>query len=98
MTLRTLQSPFAIAQGHVFVRIIRALDDIAAAGHIELAIGGAIDFVRKIAAVVLFVALECTVDAFSIGAVEGACEAKGKSWSRKGKKNLADRHARINEG
>lgn len=73
MSLRAFQRPLAVAKGRVLVRVIGALDHVPAAGHVELAIGRAVYLVGKVAAVVLFVALERPVHALSIGTVKRAC-------------------------
>lgn len=72
MTLGTLQRPFAIAHGQVLVWVIGAFDDITAAGHVVVAVVRAVQLVGKVAAVVLFVALEAVVYALSIRAMERA--------------------------
>lgn len=72
MALRALQGPLAVTEGCIFVRVIRTLDDVAAAGHIELAISRTVNLVGKVAAVVLFVALERPVHALPVRAVERA--------------------------
>ena len=78
MSLRAFQRPLAVAEGRVLVRVIGALDHVPAAGHVELAIGRAVYLVRKVAAVVLFVALERPVHALPVGTVERAYEQSGK--------------------
>ena len=70
MTLWSFQSPFTVAQRSIFVRIIWTLNDISAAGHIELAILRTVDFVREITTVVLLVAFKGGVDAFTVRAME----------------------------
>lgn len=68
--MRAFQRPFTIAEGCIFMRVIRALDDVAAARHIILAVSRTIQFVGIIAAVVLLVAFERSVNALAIRAVE----------------------------
>lgn len=66
VTLRPFQSPLAICQWCVFVRIVWTFDDITATGHVKLTIRWAIDFVRIIATVVLFVTFERSVHTFTV--------------------------------
>lgn len=70
MALRALQGPLAVAEGCIFVRIIRTLDDVPAAGHVKLAISRAVYFVREITAIILFVTLEGRVHALPVRTVE----------------------------
>jgi len=73
VSLRPFQRPFAIAEGCILVRVIRALHDIAATRHVILAVSRAVQLVGIIAAIVLFVALECRVDTPAVRAVERTC-------------------------
>lgn len=74
--MRTFQRPLAIAEGCVFMRIIRALHDVAAARHVILAVSRAVQLVGIIAAVILLVALERRVDALAVRAVERTYEER----------------------
>lgn len=76
MTLRAFQSPLAIAEGCIFMRVIRALHDVAAARHVILAVSRAVQLVGIIAAVVLLVALERRVDTLAVRAVERTYEER----------------------
>lgn len=73
MSLRAFQSPLAVAQGCIFMREIRTLDNVATARHIIVAVGWTVHFVGLIAAIVLFVALERCVNAFAVRTVERTC-------------------------
>lgn len=73
MSLRAFQRPLAIAEGCIFMRIVWALHDVAAACHVILTIGWAVQFIGIIAAVVLLVALERRVDALAVRTVERTC-------------------------
>lgn len=75
MALRALQGPLAVAEGCIFVRIIRTLDDVPAAGHVKLAISRAVYFVREITAIILFVTLEGRVHALPVRTVERTSRA-----------------------
>lgn len=74
MALRAFQGPLAVAEGCIFVRIIRTFDHVATAGHIKLAISRTIYFVRKITAIILFVTLKRRVHTLSVRTVERAYE------------------------
>lgn len=73
VSLRAFERPLAIAEGCIFMRIIRTLHDIAATRHVILAISRTVQLVGIIAAVVLFVALERRVDALAVRAMERTC-------------------------
>lgn len=73
MSLRAFERPLAIAEGCIFMRVIRALHDVAAARHIILTISRTVQLVGIIAAVVLLVALERRIDAFAVRAMERTC-------------------------
>lgn len=66
MALRTFQRPLAIGERRVFVGIVWGLYYVSAAGQVEVAILGAVDFVAVVLAIVLFVALEFVVNAVSV--------------------------------
>jgi len=55
------------------MRVIWTLHDIAAAGHVILAVSRAVQFVGIIAAVILLVTLERRVNALAVRAVERTC-------------------------
>lgn len=78
MALRALQGPLAVAEGCIFVRIIRTLDDVPAAGHVKLAISRAVYFVREITTIILFVTLEGRVHALPVRAVKRTWGGEGK--------------------
>lgn len=73
VSLRTLQRPLTIAEGCIFMRVIWALHDVAAARHVVLAASRAVQFVGIIAAVVLLVAFERRVNALAVRTVERTC-------------------------
>lgn len=73
MSLRALQRPLTIAEGCIFMRVIWAFYDIAAACHIILAVSRAVQFVGIIAAVVLLVTFKRRVDTLAIRAMERTC-------------------------
>lgn len=73
MSLRAFERPLAIAEGCIFMRVIRTLHDVAAARHIILTISRTVQLVGIVAAVVLLVAFERRVDALAVRAVERTC-------------------------
>lgn len=73
VSLRAFQCPLAIAEGCIFMRVIRTLHDVATARHIILAISRTVQFIGIIAAIVLLVAFERRVDALAVRAVERTC-------------------------
>lgn len=78
--LRTLQRPLTIAEGCIFMRVIWALHDVAAARHVVLAVSRAVQFVGIIAAVVLLVAFERRVNALAVRTVERTCGVIPSRW------------------
>jgi hypothetical protein len=70
----SLEGPLAVGEGLVLLGVVGALDDVSAAGHVEVAVLGAVDLVRGVAAVVLLVALEGGVDALPVRTVERTWE------------------------
>ena len=67
-----LQGPLAVGEGLVLAGVVGGLDDVAGALQVEGAVLGAVELVAVVAAVVLAVAEELSVDALAVGAVEGS--------------------------
>lgn len=70
MSLRPLQSPFAAGKWCVLLWVVRTLNDIATACHIEVTIGRAVNFIRKVSAVILFIASKSFIYTIAIGTMK----------------------------
>lgn len=96
--MRAFERPLAIAEGRIFMRIIRALDDVAAARHVILTISRTIQLVGIIAAVVLLVALERCIDALAVRAVERTCASPSREDYRSVRYNTESRITDLRDG
>jgi len=72
VALRSFKSPLAVCQGGILLGIIWALDDVAAAGHVVVALVGAVQLIGPVATIVFAVAAESRVDAPLVRTVEGS--------------------------
>lgn len=64
--MRSFESPLAIGEWSIFVRIIWTFDNISATSHIEVTISSAVNFVGSIATVVLLITEESLVYAVAV--------------------------------
>jgi hypothetical protein len=87
MTLRAFKCPFAVCQRLVFVRIIWAFYNISTAGHVVMATGRTIQFVRPIATVILVVTSKLRIDALTIWTVVRPCKQRIQIWHYSAVKN-----------